>query len=367
MQLTIDRRALLTAAKRASRAVATRPMKPILENLLLTVEADHVLVTGTNLEVGIQTRIGISPDCIDATGPACRSCLLSRRLIGLLEADASDKVILTWSEQGVVVRTDDTSFTEGTVPPGEFPSVVSRPTEGVVWSTDTPELAAGVRRVLFAADAGTRWTTDAVCFSKGLNGGPALIATNGRTLACQEIEGEPPEAMALVPVAAASHVVQLFGGAVRIEATESTVFFSDDDTRIAARLCEGRFPKWQNYIPAKQREGTKVAAGTLLAHARRIAAAESDRGDGYTPSIKLTITKDAIKMALERSLTQAETEIPVTSEHTGEALFFPSTLLPALTALRPETVVAVSLEGNMLLLSTDDGWRAIIMKTVYKD
>ena len=371
MELTINRKSLLSAARQATLAVPRKHGwgKPILKSLLLTAVTDCVFVTGTDLEVAIQVRIGISPECVVPTEPIAQSCLLSPRAIGVLEADTSETILLIWGDHHVSVRTDTTSFDEGTLLPGEFPSMAAP--KDPAWSADIPGmlLSAALSRVLLTVGVSEQWTIDAVCFCKSDGDLTAVVATNGRRLLCQELSITPPESNVLVPGHVSKLVTQLFSGdgLVRIEADENTIAFESHDTLFVARLREGRFPKWQKHMPARRNGCAEVQASLLASRTKQLAAAACEIEYGDTPRLKLVIGSEGIGMSLERSRTDAKTSIPVVSEHLGEACFFSDVLLPAFTALSPETVVTLSMEGDVLFLRTDDGWRAIIYRVTRRN
>jgi DNA polymerase-3 subunit beta len=366
MKLTIDREALADVASRAMAVSDRHQIKPILASILLVVEPGCVVLTGTDLEAAVKTTIPISEDHAIATGTLTNKVLLSPRAVALLRNDSSETVMLGWGDTGLEIKTDITRFREGTVLPGDFPEV-SGELESPTWKADVPSVAlmTAIRRVSPAIGvAERRGAMDAICFDRDDSGRLAVVACDSRRFMRQEISADPPNYPVLVPGEWGRQIVATTRAAesVRVSADENAVLFQCGRTTLRLRLREGRYPCWRQLVPKAGRDAATVPCGTLLDRAKTMAAAAAERAPGLTPAIAFGIDKERIRLRLDGSATEAETEIPVASSATGQGLYDPAMLLPMLTALPPDATVGVSIEGRgMLAMATDDGWCGAIM------
>src|SRR5579875_1799798 len=101
MKMTCKRQELSRGLAMVGHAVSTRSTLPVLANLLLTTEGDHVRLSATNLEIAITCRV---PAKIEAEGSTTVPAKLLTDFVNALEAGEIELGPLPGETPGVRVR-----------------------------------------------------------------------------------------------------------------------------------------------------------------------------------------------------------------------------------------------------------------------
>jgi DNA polymerase-3 subunit beta len=285
MKILADRKGLLEALNAVSAAVPARSPKPILQNVLLRADPEGSTLAGTDLEVGIEARVlGVQVE-----GPGM-AVLPPQRLGQFLKAVTDEQVSIEVRGDKLLIRGRKATLDLVTEDPALFPAFAPFAADAY-FVVPATELRKGIARTIYATDvASTRYALGGVLFE--FDGpGLALVATDGRRLSRQEIpcdrEGDPraPETP-VVPTKA----LKLIDRALSGEDAAAPVHLAFTKTGVAvrvpgaatvnSRLVEGRFPPWQDVIPATFGSWATVPASDLLAAFAQaaIATAEESRG-----------------------------------------------------------------------------------------
>ncbi len=119
LSLTITRAALLDALAPAAKVVERRNTIPILSNVLLRAEGEHLTVTGTDLDIHLTTRV---PATVKAEGAITLPVGALHDIARKLPSDA----VVTIQDGGngqVTVKAGRSRFTLGSLPASDFPAV----------------------------------------------------------------------------------------------------------------------------------------------------------------------------------------------------------------------------------------------------
>ena len=361
MKLTINRSDFLAAAKRVFPAVPRATQKPVLLYVLVAIEADRLVLTATDLETSIRATMLLPPDNIDTRGTLTRKFLLSPRAIGLLQNDESKVVNLLLADNGLSITTDSARFEEATIAPGAFPEVNPH-IDAPIWEAEMPgrELAEALRRAsaLSGGIDEARYALAAICLDRHSDVTLAVVASDGRVLSCQEITAPPPPGPILVPFDHCRQIAALIQETetVSVSASDNMIVLDAGSLQIMTRLREGRYPKWQDWLPSRNHQGVVVPCGTLLAHVNRMAVAIVEKDTSLTPAIRIVISNERITFAIDGSATEASSELPVASGEAGECLIHHTMLLPLLRALSPDETITLSMWERGLHLSAESNW-----------
>jgi DNA polymerase-3 subunit beta len=259
MQITVQREPLLEACKLAEKAVAARPLDPLLDNLHVQARERDCLLTATDGIVGIRVRV---PARVIEAGPAL---VPARQFIGIARAAPEGELAIVSQANRVLVHAAGADFELRGDEPSRFPGFPSCP-EGPPDEIAPEPLRVAIQRTLIAAGAEASSHSRAGVLWEFGQDRFRLVATDNRRLAVAEVpvqaqggRGRPREA--LVPVRAMELLGRLAGAAeapVRVLFGARHLFVRSPGTALCARLMEGRFPDWRKALPAEEQARYRV-------------------------------------------------------------------------------------------------------------
>ncbi len=274
MQLTLLHEPLLEACKVAEKAIASRPLDPLLDNLHLQAREADCLLTATNGVVGLRVRVPAQ------VGRAGRALVPARQFFGIIRAAAGGEVAVRTEASRVWVQAADAEFELRADDPARFPSFPPCP-DGRPDEFAPEPLRVAIQRTVFAAGAEASSHSRAGVLWEFEKARVRLVATDNRRLALTEVpvsrgSGRGRRREALVPVHAMDLLGRLAGvadGPVRVLFSERHLFVRSPGAALCARLMEGRFPDWKRVLPAEARPRYRVLlpVGEFLAGVKQAA------------------------------------------------------------------------------------------------
>ena len=368
MKIHCDRVKFLEAFQIVASVVPARSPKVVLQNVKLEVEKDRVVLSATDMEVGI--RYTVSGVEIDAPGS---TLLPVSRFSSILREAPDDKLEIEVTSKGVRVHGERSNFLLPAANPDEFPDVASFSDEAY------HEVPAGflkeiIHRTIFATDnESSRYALSGVLFE--LNDEDLIaVGTDGRRLAkmqgpSQSIGGHKTgESTTIVP----SRALQLIDRALRaLSDQESQVKFSThsndilvqcSNVTIYSRLVEGRFPKWRDVFP-KRDENMRIElpVGLFYSAVRQAAIVTSDESRG----VDFTFGEGNAVLAGETAeIGQSRIELPI--EYNGKpitVMLDPKYMSDFLKVLDADKTFSLEIKDSKsaATCTTDDGYGYVIM------
>ncbi|MGQ3671216.1 DNA polymerase III subunit beta [Xanthobacter sp. TB0136] len=200
MKLTLEKDALTHALARAERVVEKRNSIPILGNLLIRAQGDHLFVTGTDLDSAITTRAQAEvAQPGETTLPAGTLIDFAKKL------PTGQKVTLeqTGDDPRIALRAGRTRLHLPTIPPADFPTFTgAEPLAS--FELPASQMVAAIERVAFAISTEeTRYYLNGIYFhiAEGEKGSRlTAVATDGHRLGLHALT--IPEGAASLPVRA---------------------------------------------------------------------------------------------------------------------------------------------------------------------
>lgn len=295
-------------------AVSSRSQLPILLNLLLEVKEGKLVVSATDLEIGIQTEQEIR---VEEQGAAT---VPARQFTELVAALPEGKIEVEKKGNTLEVRGVKTKSTFQTLPKEEFPKLYEERGEKVI-SIEQQELLRKLARVVFAAsqDVG-RPALTGVLFRREKDG-MLFVSTDGYRLSLQRHAVENGDATQddkeiLIPVRVLKEVFSLRDtGEVSffLSRKQNQIVVSQNNATIVGRLIEGGFPDFAKIIPSSvetksvfDREELLRAIKTGLIFAREAANI-----------VRLSVKKDGIVVSANTP-SVGENTVEVEARATGE-------------------------------------------------
>lgn len=242
MKIRGERDDLAELFSRANRAVAARSALPVLQGLLCEVAAGSLTVTGTDLEVTVQTS---GPVEVMEEG---RAVIPGRLLAEAVRKMPPGVVTLSVGGGDAEIQGKGPKFTLRTLSLDDYPNLDVSPVDGV--EVDGDELVNALNQVVVASSSDSaRPILTGVLFEPGEEG-LRLVATDSYRLSVRDLPGMGSIGSGLVPARGLRELGRTIG-APKIQAgmaSREAVFTSERGT-VRLRLIEGSFPKYRSLLP----------------------------------------------------------------------------------------------------------------------
>jgi DNA polymerase-3 subunit beta len=301
---------------------------PILSNVLLEAEGKELVLTTTDLEVGMRRKIAAK---VEKKGAIT---LPAKRLLAILrELPVSEVTLEAIDGKEVEIRHEASYFKVLGLPKDDFPKLPEFDKTGALKIARAP-FADLIRKTHYAVSHDeSRYVLNGLylLLSKGKVTG---VATDGRRLALCEIPAEVPEGAdrgVIIPTKAVIELGRILdrkkteegekksekkGDAedeVQIFLGDTQAAFSTGDCTLVTRLVEGHFPNYQQVVPQKSAHKLLIGREELLAAARRVSLLTSDQSN----SIKVALKKNRLILSMNTpEVGEAWEELTIT--YTGD-------------------------------------------------
>ena len=265
MKITLPQAQLLKHLQMVEHAVNDRSTLPILSNVLMQTEGDDLVLTATDLDVGIQCRFPI-------TSPAAAGsvALPARRLTTIIRELPDDTVTLEAKKNHTaIVNCGSSSFRIPGLPPEDFPMLPPLDAEqGVV--IPQGKFKRLIERTLYAMSLEeSRFILNgAYLIADG--SGLTVVATDGRRLAVAKspvTTAGKAGFQVVVPAKTIRELSRLLHDGAPDDVTltplkDNQLMFRFGPIRMMTRLIEGQFPQYEKVIPPPSKQ--IFAANRLL-------------------------------------------------------------------------------------------------------
>jgi DNA polymerase-3 subunit beta len=344
MKFSIDREELLRGLGHIQGIVERRGTLPILANVLVQARKDGIVLSATDLEVGV---VGTHAADVETEGTVT---LAARKLYEIVR-ELEDSPIQISLEDGSRVQLvcGPASFSLLSISAEEYPTLPSA--EGVEFvSLESALLAEMIDRALYAASTDeTRYNLNGIFIEQGDEGRLRFVATDGHRLAKIEkaLAAKVPflDNGIIVPRKGMGEIRKLCeetDGSVQMGLEEGFLMVRRPDLLLSSRLIDGEFPNYKQVIPKDQRVRLVVDRERLLHAVRRMALVAHERSRGF----KLSLRDGELELSTSNpDLGEAREALPV--DYQGEKLEMSLNaryVLDALGAMAAKEVVLELLE-----------------------
>ncbi len=294
MEIRGKREALAESFGMAQAIATTRSTRPVLQNLLITATKDGVVVSATDMEIGLKWHIS-SEDCeVLKEGsvllPAARMAQIARSL-------ESEEISISEGETLCVVKGGRSKFDVVTENVEDFPAIPDPPAAAAL-EIDAAKFAEMTHKTIFAsAKESTRYALNGVHLEVK-DGVLEMVATDGRRMALikEKVGKQAKMPAAIVPQKALGQVEKLKTAAeekLSISISERQIFFKAAKGLVVSRLIEGHFPPYGDVIPKDNNKKAVLSRAGLLSAMRQAALMTSEESKSVLMSFddgELTIT-----------------------------------------------------------------------------
>ena len=343
MKAVCQREGLLAAFQVASTVVPQRSPRPILSNAKLVLSpGNRATLLATDLEIGIRYSVeGI--ECNEAA----ELVLPVAQIISILRELNDETIEISDSTGGIVLKGSSSRFDLQSEDPQQFPDVPDRGSE-IPHTIKAGVLATMIRRTAFAcASENSRYALHSVLLEFD-DGKARMVATDSKRLALMhgplESVGENTKGQWLIPPKALQLLSRILidpDEEVGIILHDNDALFQTSRIMIYTRLVEGRYPKYQDVIPAECSIRIPLHVGQFHGAVRqaRIVTSEESRGVDFS-------FNDGVLTMRSRANQIGESEVRLPIGYSGESVdltYDPHLLIDALKVIDAEEEINLEL------------------------
>jgi DNA polymerase III subunit beta len=301
MKFKINRDHFSNGLAQVLNVVGSKAAMPILSNVLIEAEKDHISLTTTNLDLGIRCRIKAE---VKEGGAVT---LPVKRLAGIVrELPNVDVSVDSSASHQVKIASGGSNFRIMGLAPDDFPKLPDT-ADDKTFSLDQLELAAMLGNVAYAQSTDeTRYILNGVYFNFK-DGKVSLVATDGRRLALVAKELPVPAASAgaiILPAKTVAELLRLLGkgeklsiafnerrAAFQIETGKDSSGLTEN-IYLFSKVVEGNYPNYQQVIPKETHQRIKLERELFLQCVHRAALVTSEKSN----SVKIKLSANLLEI-----------------------------------------------------------------------
>jgi len=367
MQLvSTTRDLLLKPLQVVSGIVERRHTLPILANLLLKKNQNHISFISTDIDIQITTStdFGIGEENTSITVGA-------RKLLDILRAMPEGPVSLNVKDNRMVVQSGKSRFSLQTLAANEFPIMQENLQEVRSFSVQQKEFKQLISQVYFAmAQQDIRYYLNGMLFV--LEGSKLIaVATDGHRLAYGQIvlkepfTGESAKIEVIVPrktILECQHLLEESEEPLHIQISPSQVKFSFGAIELLSKLVEGKFPDYQRVIPKGHKNTVRIHREGFQSALQRAAILTTDKFKGIRCSLK-----NNLMLVQSTNAEQEEAQEEIETQYAGDELdigFNVTYLLDVLSNVKNEEIELSLGDSNSSALITipeNENFKYVVM------
>jgi DNA polymerase-3 subunit beta len=306
MGLVIERASLMNALGLVQGIVERRTTVPILGHVLLEPNSGSLVVSATDLEVGIRTEVACG------AGKEKSLTLNARKLFEIVREAAGDEVKLdSLDNDWVELKCGRAKFKMMGLDPRSFPAMPSQAaakSEGAAakkgvkaeLSIGASVLGAMIDKTIFAVSPDeARYNLSGVYIESPAEGKARMVATDGHRLSMieREVGGFKLEGGAIIPRKGLQELRKLLEQTgeeqVKLSLDGQLAYLKRGKTDVSMRLVEGEFPDYRGVIPKQSRHQVRIARDDLMAAIKRASIFSNERYHG----VKLALSSGTLTIS----------------------------------------------------------------------
>ncbi|HID48619.1 MAG TPA: DNA polymerase III subunit beta [Chromatiales bacterium] len=308
MKLVIAREDLLKPLQLVNNVIERRQTLPVLTNVLLNLRNDTLTLTGTDLEVEMTATVSTeNAEDGEITLPGRKFLDICRAL------PENARITLSIKDGKALLRSGRSRFTLSTLPAGDFPNLdpIENPFQ---FSIPQSVLKHLIEQTQFSmAQQDVRYYLNGLMFEispQTLNG----VATDGHRLAMCHAELntdiEQPRQI-IVPrkgIVELSRLLEETDAEVRVQLGENHLRLELPDISFSTKLIDGKYPDYQQVIPAHPDKIVTCDRLSLLQSLTRASVLSNEKYRGMRLQLRSGLLKVTIHNPEQE---EAEEEIEV--------------------------------------------------------
>lgn len=341
MKFTCDRNILTDAINISQKAVASRSTLPVLEGLLIKAYDNKVVITGNDLEIGIECILEAD---IETEG----SIVVNSRLFGdIIRKMSGDVVSIDVNTNNVTnIKCGNSKFNITGIEAAEFPEINRFDVEYDITLTQK-QLKELVRHTIFAVGTNESKMILTGCLLEASGNNVNMVTVDGFRLAYKKITCESDtisgylgDVALVIPSKSLNELVKIIDDSddtVKIYCSEKNVRFEFNNVIFTSRLLEGDYIDYKKIIPSDYKTTVKTDVRSFIEAVER--ASLIITSEVTKSPVIMNIVDAEVKINCETQVGKVEEYIPV--DMTGDTLeigFNNKYLLDALKAVSTDEI-----------------------------
>ncbi|HRK63067.1 MAG TPA: DNA polymerase III subunit beta [Terricaulis sp.] len=299
MRLTIERAALLKALNHVQSVVERRNTIPILSNVLLSAQGDHLKLIATDLDIEISEQ---APAEVERAGQTTAPANYLYDFVRKLPDGSAIKFDVSGDDPRLFISAGKSRLHLPILPAGDFPSMPSDGFE-TKFEVEPTELGRLIDKTRFAISTEeTRYYLNGIFFHTVEQDGAKLraVATDGHRLALADAnapKGAAGMPGVIVPRKTINELKRLLDDAtdlVEISVSPQKIRFALSDAVLTSKLIDGSFPEYARVIPKANAKKLKISNKAFAEAVDRVATVSAER----SRSVRLALEKDKVTLTV---------------------------------------------------------------------
>ena len=362
MKFSVSKDELIKPLNLVAGVVERRQTLPILSNVLLSLDGQNLSLTGTDLEVELVGRLGVTGAADgDITVPA-------RKLVDICKSlpDGAD-IEFSVEDGRALVKAGRSRFTLSTLPASEFPTVEADVGD-IELSLSQSLVRSMIERTAFAmAQQDVRYYLNGM-YVELASGRLRFVATDGHRLAlCTGPDKvEAADTAVIVPRKGILELARLLDGdgSVSLVMGSNHVRAVTEQFTFTSKLVDGKFPDYERVLPKSPDKSVSGNRLELKQAFTRTAILSNEKYRG----VRLSLTPGSLEITANNP-EQEQAEESLAVDYSGDVLevgFNVSYLLDVLGVLSGESIrMSLSDSANSALIEEGESASAESAEALY--
>ncbi len=315
MNFSCERNTLTEAISAAGRAVASRGAHAILEGLYLKASDNSLILTGYDLEIGIEVKI-------DAEVSQYGEAVVSAKLFSdIIRKATGDKVnFAVEGNSGAVIKCGRSKFKINVMNAEDYIHIPLHDAENAeILKLTQKQFKDLVKATVFAVSTNEAKMILTGCLLEIEGNKVSMVAIDGFRLALKQLTLEDcgKETKIVIPAKTLNELIKVLRDSdepIEIAFTEKNVIFRFNNCTFTSRLLEGEFIDYRKIIPAFYKTTVVTPIRPLIEAVERVALIITSEVNKNP--IVVNMTNDSLIIKCETAAGVAEESLPV--DITGE-------------------------------------------------
>jgi DNA polymerase-3 subunit beta len=300
MKLSIERSVLLKAVSQAQSVVERRNTIPILANVLIEAEGEHVQFRATDLDIEVLDKALAH---VERAGATTVSAVTLHDIVRKLPDGALVTLSHDAAKGRLTVEAGRSVFSLATLPKEDFP-IMATSEYAANFSAPAPLLRRLFDKSKFAISTEeTRYYLNGVYLHVAdADGGQVIrcVATDGHRLA--RVDADLPEGAAdlpgvIVPRKTVGELRKLLDEddmQIAVSVSETKIRFATPEITLTSKVIDGTFPDYARVIPQGNTRKLEVDASEFAKAVDRVSTVSSER----SRAVKLSLDEDRLILSV---------------------------------------------------------------------
>lgn len=359
MKIKCIKQDLLNALTIVQNIVNLKSNLPILANVLIETESDSIVLTTTDLELGIRTKCPA-----DIRTPGSITIPVKKLYSIIKELPLEDIEIEVGDNYHVNIMSGVSYFRIMGLSKDDFPKLPELShIESFALSKDF--LAYALRRTSIAISSDeNRYILNGVLLGISKKK-VTVVSTDVKRLAVIETEADISETVSckvIIPAKAVNELYRLLNGkgSVTVRVTANQISFEIDDILFITRLIEGNFPDYRQFIPKRVHDEIRLPKNELCAALKRVSLVTTEKAN----SVKFSFTKNKLILTSNSpEVGEAREEMAIPFEKDDcQITFNPAFIIDMLKSVDEENIYLHYIDGlNPGIMRSDEHFVYVVM------